>query len=145
MRVSDLYTDLKGKMSHKTIDKHIAELMKNGYLFKFIRNKDDHEHLEIDSNRIYVSMVENDPNLKWKFIKESKFFPFVLAMEKKDFEKALAIDCPQCGNEGIKPEYSRTFKHYEKGHPFTLVETIKWECPSCSFRHENSMKSYIAF
>ena len=145
IRVSDLYTSLKGKMSHKTIDKHIDELMENGYLFKFIRDKDDHEHLEIDSSKIYVSMVENDPQLRWKLIKESAFFPFVLASEKGNFSEALAIDCPQCGKEEVKPEYSRTFRHYSKGHPFTMVETMKWECPNCSFKHKNSMKSYIAF
>jgi DNA-directed RNA polymerase subunit RPC12/RpoP len=132
-------------MSHKTIDKHIGELMDNGYLFKFIRSKDDHEHLEIDSNKIYVSMVEKDPRLKWKLIKESAFFPFVLASEKSNFREALAIDCPECRTKGIEPVYSRTFRHYSKGHPFTMVETIKWECPKCSFKHKNSMKSHIAF
>lgn len=132
-------------MSHKTIDKHIGELMENGYLFKFIRSKDDHEHLEIDSNKIYVSMIEKDPGLKWKLIKKSAFFSFVLASEKSNFREALAIDCPQCGAKGIEPEYSRTFRHYSKGHPFTMVETIKWECPDCRFKHKNSMKSYIAF
>jgi hypothetical protein len=144
-RVSDLYIILKSKMSHKTIDKHIDELIENGYLFKFIRSRSDHEHLEIDSNRIYVSMVEKKPELKLKLIKENPFFPFVLASEKKDFGDALAIDCPECGNKGIKPTYNRTFHHYTKGHPLTMVETIKWECPNCSFKHKNSMKSYVAF
>ena len=144
-RVSDLYIILKSKMSHKTIDKHIDELIENGYLFKFIRSRSDHEHLEIYSNRIYVSMVEKKPELKLKLIKENPFFPFVLASEKKDFGDALAIDCPECGNKGIKPTYNRTFHHYTKGHPLTMVETIKWECPNCSFKHKNSMKSYVAF
>ena len=144
-RVSDLYIILKDRMSHKTIDKHVDELIGNGYLFKLIRNKADHEHLEIDSNRIYVSMVEKNPQLKWKLIEENPFFPFVLAAEKRDFGSALAIDCPECGNKGIEPTYDRTFHHYTKGHPFTMVETIKWSCPNCNFEHKSSMKSYIAF
>jgi len=144
-RVSDLYAILKKKMSHKTIDKHVDELIENGYLFKFIRSRTDHEHLEIDSNRIYVSMVEKNPELKWKLIRENPFFPFVLASEKEDFSDALAIDCPECGNKGIKPTYNRAFHHYTRGRPFTMVETMKWECTNCSFKHKSSMKSYVAF
>ena len=72
-RVSDLYIILKNRMSHKTIDKHVDELIGNRYLYKFIENKADHEHLEIDSNRIHVSMVEKNPRLKWKLIEENPF------------------------------------------------------------------------
>ncbi|MCL4344783.1 MAG: hypothetical protein M1496_00245 [Candidatus Thermoplasmatota archaeon] len=52
-------------------------------------------------------------------------FPIVLAAEKKDFGSALVNDSPECKNKDIEPIYERTFYHYKKGHPLTIVETIK--------------------
>ena len=61
-------------MSHRTVDKHVKELVTQGYLRRFVGNYSGEISFLLLPDQIYIDMMKKAPELKWTIIRSSSMF-----------------------------------------------------------------------
>lgn len=134
-RTSELYSIFNGKMSHRTVDKHVKELVTQGYLRRFVGNFSGEVSFLLLPDEIYLSMIKRDPQVKWKFIRNAPMFVSDCKILYENWREILTLQCPGCKTEKLVPVYEIISPEEKKYSDRRVIGEITWECDSCSFSH----------
>ncbi len=139
-RTSDLYCIFNGKMSHRTIDKHVKELVAQGYLRRFVNNYSAEISFLLLPDQIYIDMMKKDPDLKWTIVRSSPMFVSNCKILYENWQEILTLECPNCHKEMVTPLYE-AIPQDEKHEDGLLLGRITWKCNSCNFSHISPIRT----
>ncbi|KPV47037.1 hypothetical protein SE19_02775 [Acidiplasma aeolicum] len=141
-RTSDLYWIFKGKMSHRTLDKHVKELVSQGYLRRFVGNFSGEISFLLLPDQIYIDMMEKDPSRKWEFVKNSEMFVSDCKILYENWEDILSFKCPNCNKKELTPHYEDVVPQEKKYKNRRVKGEINWTCDLCDFTHTTPIRTF---
>ena len=140
-RTSDLYWIFNGKMSHRTVDKHVKELVAQGYLRRFVGNYSGEISFLLLPDQIYIDMMKKTPDLKWTIIRSSSMFVSDCKILYENWHEILTFECPNCHKEMLSPSHEAIPQDEKKRKDKRLKGSITWKCNSCDFSHISPIRT----